>query len=114
MKRTLLTIALFVCLASTAAATPTIVVGNYDLLPNTANQTISIGITGSDSISGMTFDLVINGGGASGGTVQNAPKITALDITGAGTMFGANFTSVNSAGNGAAQWAERSTTTSAG
>ena len=79
-----LSLAILVCLASAAQATPTIVVGNY----NTdfgANNVIQIFVTGGDPVQGLNFIMDINDNQPGGGV------ITAVDLL-TGTIFAANNT----------------------
>jgi len=48
-------------------AVPTILLGNYNLQPNTPNQTIQIFATGGDSVSGIVFAIQTGDGGYYGG-----------------------------------------------
>jgi len=103
LRRVGLSFAILFGLATVAMATPTIVVPNVALLPNTPNQVILITVTGSpsDQVGGVNFIIDVaqgkgNGVATSGlnATQTSGPKITAVDITGAGTVFGPNNTGV--------------------
>ena len=70
-RKTALSLAILLCLTAVAQAVPTIIVGNWLLLPNTAGQHISINVTGIEpnTVNGIIFSVMINGGGpAYGGT----------------------------------------------
>lgn len=81
-----ITLALFfacIALAGQAAlAEPTINVGTFTLLPNTANQTITIPVTGGDSVTG--FNLRSQIGDGTGPEVE--PIFQAVDF-GTGTIW---------------------------
>ncbi len=67
---------------SPALAQPTIVVGDRELLPDTADQTIAISVSGGDAVAGLDFFVQIDTGAA-------GPVITDLDIL-TGTIFDGN------------------------
>jgi opacity protein-like surface antigen len=80
-RKVALSLAILLCLTAVAHAIPTIVVGNHNLLPNTAGQTIPINVTGisANEVNGITFSVMINDGGvAYGGTP--GPIITGMDF----------------------------------
>ena len=99
--------------ADEVEATPTIVVGSHQLLPNTPGQLIPISVSGGDSVQGINlFTQIADGAGS-----QN-PVIESLDIL-SGTIFAGNNSGVIDAdGAGAAdlfaRWEGLSTTTAAG
>jgi len=75
-----LSLAILLCLSAVAQADPTVVVGTYNLLPNTAGQTIQLFVSGinANTVNGITFAASIdNGGPAYGGTV--GPIFTAMN-----------------------------------
>jgi hypothetical protein len=75
-----LALAVVLCLTASAQAIPTIVVGNHNLLPNTAGQQIPINVTGIgvNEVNGITLSVMTNDGGVPyGGTP--GPIITAVD-----------------------------------
>lgn len=78
-------VALAACIAlasTTALAEPTINVGTFTLLPNTANQTITIPVTGGDSVTG--FNLRSQIGDGTGPEVE--PIFQSVDF-GTGTIW---------------------------
>ena len=90
MRRTIsLFLALMLCLAAVAQASPTITVGEYDLFLNTAGQTIVLYVSdivpnagdtaAPGNVNGMVLSVAINEGGvAYGGTP--GPIITSIDV----------------------------------
>ena len=83
-----LSLAILLCLTAVVQANPTIVVGNYNLLANTAGQTIPITVTGiaPNTVNGMTFAISIdNGGPTYGGSL--GPVITAIDVDSGPTIW---------------------------
>ncbi|MGD9721336.1 MAG: PEP-CTERM sorting domain-containing protein [Pirellulales bacterium] len=83
--------AALVCTAAVPAqAIITIHAGNHVMLPNTPGQVIDIMITSDsgDEISGLDLYLMINGADANAYD-PSTPRITAIDVTGPGTVFGA-------------------------
>jgi hypothetical protein len=76
-----LSLAILLCLSAVAQADPTVVVGTYNLLPNTAGQTIQLTVSGigANTVNGITFAASIdNGGPAYGGVV--GPVFTAMNF----------------------------------
>lgn len=72
-----------IALSGTAAlAEPAIDIGTFTLLPNTANQTITIPVTGGDAVTG--FDLRAQIGDGTGPEVE--PSFQTIDF-GAGTIW---------------------------
>src|SRR5687768_3460768 len=97
-------------LAGIASAVPVITVGNHELLPNTAGQTIQIHVSGGDDVDGLNFNAQIgNGGPEVGGT--DGPNLTADIIN--GTIFAGNNTGQQDPGS-VPQVAARTTTTGQG
>lgn len=85
-------------LAVSAQATPTITVGNYDLLPNTPGQEIPLYVTGivpnagpnnpnfPGNVNGIVLDVAIAEGGVDfGGTL--GPTITSIDVDSGPTIW---------------------------
>jgi hypothetical protein len=69
-------------------ANPSIVVGNDVLIPNKANQTIQLQVTGGTPVAGVDLNMEIaNGGTVNGGTA--GPRITNVDLI-TGTIFAGN------------------------
>ncbi len=65
--------------------TADVTLGNYQLLPNTPNQTIPIYVTGGALVAGMNFNLQVGDGGpAHGGTP--GPVFTNVDLV-SNTIF---------------------------
>jgi hypothetical protein len=76
-----LSLAILLCLSAVAQADPTVVVGTYNLLPNTAGQTIQLNVTGiaPNTVTGIVFAANIDSGGpAYGGSL--GPVFTAMDF----------------------------------
>jgi hypothetical protein len=75
------------CLTAVSQAAPTIVVGNWNLLP-AAGQQILINVSGIEpnTVSGIAFSVMIDGGGpAYGGAL--GPVITAMDFDSGPTIW---------------------------
>lgn len=70
--------------APSALAQPSINVGNHDLLPGTAGQTVEIFVTGGDAIEGLNLNVQIGDG-----LVNAGPTIQAVDII-TSTIFADN------------------------
>ena len=66
-----------------------VTVGTHVLLPNTANQVISIWVSGGEQIAGEDFFAQIGDGGTFLGGSNTKPAFTNVDILG-GTIFAAN------------------------
>jgi opacity protein-like surface antigen len=88
-RKVCLSLALVLCLTAVAQAVPTVTLGNYNLLPNTAGQQIVLNITGitpnatnattSGSVNGMVLNVFIDEGGTPyGGTP--GPILTGSDV----------------------------------
>lgn len=88
-------------------------IGDHVLLPDTPNQTITVTVSGGDSVQGLNFNLQIDDDG-----VNKAPSISAVDITGPQTIFGSNNTGQVDQGTGelvaGSQFGLRTTTAAAG
>jgi hypothetical protein len=68
-----------------------IVVGNYDLLPNTPGQEIEIYVTAAPTdplIGAANFNVQIADGGPEAGGAIDGPTITAVSLVRPGTIFG--------------------------
>jgi hypothetical protein len=76
------------CISARAA---NVVVGGHALLPNTANQVITISVTGGEQIAGEDFFAQIGDGGAINNGVDTKPAFSNVDILG-GTIFAGNNT----------------------
>lgn len=76
-------------------AGPIVVVGDFDLAPNTAGQTIQISVNGGDSVQGLNFNVQIGDGGTDVGGSDIAPRITDVDIL-SGSIFDGNNTGQSS------------------
>jgi hypothetical protein len=74
-----------------AARAANVTVGNYLLKANTANQTITIQVTGGEQVAGEDFFAQIGDGGAFNGGVNTKPVFSNVDILG-GTIFASNNT----------------------
>jgi hypothetical protein len=85
-----MTVVVLAVFAPLAHSTPTIVVGDYRLLPNQAGQQIPIYVSGGDAVQGLDFNVQIGDGGMVAGGFDNTPIIESVDIlTG---IFAANHT----------------------
>jgi len=74
-----------------AVATPMIVVGQHDLLANTADQPVRIMVSGADEVQGLNFRAQVADGGTHpdiGGSIEG-PRITDVDLV-SGTIFDGN------------------------
>ncbi|MCY2991905.1 MAG: M28 family peptidase, partial [Planctomycetota bacterium] len=64
-------------------------IGEHVLLPNLAQQTISVSTTSDVAVQGVVLNVqVADGFPAAADSTVDGPKITAVDIVGAGTVFG--------------------------
>jgi hypothetical protein len=84
LKQGMVSLGLLLCLSSIAQAA-SIVVGDNLLIANTPGQVIDLYVSGSEQINALDLFMTINGGGL-------GPVVTAVDITGAGTIFAGNNT----------------------
>lgn len=94
----------------------TINVGTHTLLPNTAGQTITISIVGTEAVIGMTSRVQIGDGGVPipPGTAHSGPLITSLDTI-TGTIFSTGgFGQTPTPGNVFPQYREDQTASLAG
>lgn len=83
-------LAAFIALSGTTAlAEPTIDVGTFTLLPNTANQTITVAVTGGDSVTGFNLRAQMGDGSLPG--VE--PIFQTIDFT-TGTLWNGHNTTV--------------------
>ena len=85
------------CVSRTIFAAPVVVVGEHELLANTADQLIEIMVHGGDPVQGVNLRLQVADGGThpdAGGSIDG-PKISSIDLV-AGTIFDGNHTSQNS------------------
>jgi hypothetical protein len=100
-------------LSAVASATPVIAIGNHPLLENTANQQITISVSGGDAVEGLNLYVATgDGGDLLGGVDGSAPAITGLDIIGVGTIFGGNNTGQGTPDQTIQFWGGSTTTTS--
>ena len=76
---------------TTVLKLPVVKAGNYNLLPNKANQKIQIFVSGGEAVQGMNFEVQIADGGPQAGGTRLGPKITHVDIL-TGTIFAKNNT----------------------
>lgn len=83
-------------LASAAQADLTITVGDHNLLPNTAGQTVQIFVVSdtADSTQGLSFNAQLADGGTGAGGSIDGPIMTG-DATGPGTLFETNHNPVS-------------------
>jgi PEP-CTERM motif len=82
-------IALLTLLACTPARGASVNVGNYLLLPNTANQVITIQVAGGEQVAGENFYAQIGDGGTANGGSNSKPSFSIVNILG-GTIFAGN------------------------
>jgi len=83
-----LSLAIVLCLTAVAQAIPTIVVGNHNLLPNQAGQSVPLLVSGigANEVNGITLSVMVNDGGiAYGGTP--GPIITGMDFDSGPTIW---------------------------
>jgi hypothetical protein len=98
---------------SPALAEPVIIVGDWMLEPDTADQSIQIHVSGGDAVDGVDFFLqVADGGPESGGSIDG-PAITGVDIF-TGTIFDGNNTGEAGGGQLVPQFWQSGTTTDSG
>jgi hypothetical protein len=71
------------------ALAASIIVGNHTLLANTANQLVTIQVSGGEQIAGEDFFAQIGDGGAFNGGSNTKPSLTNVDIIN-GTIFASN------------------------
>lgn len=81
------------------AQAATIVVGNYDLLPNTPGQKIPLYVSGivpnagphfphfPGNVAGLVLDIAINDGGPEWGSGPLGPTITSIDVVSGPTIW---------------------------
>ncbi len=83
-----LSLAIVLCLTAVAQAIPTIVVGNHNLLPNTAGQSVPITISGIDpgTVNGAFLSVQIGDGNGVGNT---GPSLTSFQWSAPPTIFNA-------------------------
>jgi hypothetical protein len=98
MKKTarIMGFVVLLCLPRTIWATPVIVVGEHELLADTADQLIEIMVSGGDSVQGLNLRLQVADGGThpdAGGSIDG-PKISNIDLV-SGTIFDGNNTGQN-------------------
>jgi hypothetical protein len=72
-------------MSAVAHAVPSMIVGNWNLLPNTPGQVVQVLVDSSEEqVAGLDLYLFVNN------NVGPAPIITAVDIIGPGTIFNPN------------------------
>jgi hypothetical protein len=81
---------LAVALMASRAAGAVVTAGMHTLLPNAADQTISIVVGGGEPVGGVDLFVQIGDGGAAAGGDDAGPLITAVDFGGAGLFAGNN------------------------
>ncbi len=84
MKRSFAILVVFLCLVSAVRADLIVDAGNWNLSPNTPDQSISVSISGVGSVTDATVMLQILGG-------SPLPSFTGGDMT-TGTIFASNNT----------------------
>jgi hypothetical protein len=77
--------------APAVLASPTIIVGNTDLLADQAGQKVYLYITGGDQLQNVNLSVQIGDGGPELGGVIDGPSLSNIDIF-AGTIFDGNNT----------------------
>ena len=80
MKSFCATLAIWLALVVPAFGTPVIVVGNHDLQPNLAGQTILIFVSGGDAVQGINFNVQVGDGGVATGGTDTGPIIEDVDL----------------------------------
>ena len=90
-KSKLLSVLLLLAIAHVAQATPIIIVGQHDLLPNLPEQVIEIAVSGGDQVQGLNFRIQVEDGGPHPPVTGSVPgpNITAVDLI-TGTIFAGN------------------------
>jgi len=89
MIRILVCTVVVLCCATKLQAGIMITVGDNPLFPNTANQEVSIFVTGGDPVQGLNFNAQIGDGGVDLGGTTVGPEITGIDIL-TGTLVEGN------------------------
>ncbi|MBI2928794.1 MAG: hypothetical protein HYY24_24285 [Verrucomicrobia bacterium] len=64
-------------------------VGDYDLLPDTLGQVITINVSGVSGLAGLDFFIQVGDGFPDGGGTVDGPNVTNVDIQ-TGTLFDGN------------------------
>jgi hypothetical protein len=77
---------LLLAASAPAFAAPVIEGGIHYLLPND-QRTIPIMVSGGDLVEGINFYVQLGDGGPINGGTTTAPKISAIDLVGSGTLF---------------------------
>ena len=87
---------ILLCVSRTILAAPVIVVGEHELLADTADQLIEIMVSGGDSVQGLNLRLQVADGGThpDAGGSMDGPKISNIDLV-SGTIFDGNHTGQN-------------------
>ena len=94
-------------------AVPTIMLGTYDLQPNTPNQSINVYVSGGDAVNGVNLEVTTGDGGVSGNFP--APVITGVNLFPVGGVFTGNNTGTSGYGQATGgQYYEATTTTQSG
>ncbi len=76
--------------ATAFAASPSINVGNHNLLPDTPGQSIQVFVSSGTPVSALNFNAQIGDGGSAAGKVDSGPKITGVDLENATIFAGHN------------------------
>jgi len=95
--------------ATSALATPLIDVGDHSFTPGEV-RTIAIPVSGGDAVEGLDFYIQIGDGGPPNEGTDTAPRITAVDIIGPGTVFANNNTGDSPFSAGPLMWTDATTT----
>lgn len=112
MRTKLISASALVCLlCASASGAPVINVGLIQAEPDTV-KTFAIEVTGGDPIQGLDLYVQVGDGGLTNGGTDAAPVITAVDITGAGTLFAGNNNGQSAMSAGPLIWSASTTTAS--
>jgi hypothetical protein len=84
-----LSAAALILVACPFARAASVTIGNHVLLPNTANQVVSIWVSGGEQVAGEDFFAQIGDGGTFIGGSNTKPAFTNVDVIN-GTIFAAN------------------------
>ncbi|MGA2621198.1 MAG: right-handed parallel beta-helix repeat-containing protein [Thermoguttaceae bacterium] len=95
--------------AGTVTGGLTIEGGTHYFAPNTQN-TIAVTASGGAAVEGMNLCVQVGDGGQANGGTNTQPTITALDITGKGTLFSASNTGSSPQQDGPLMWMASTTT----
>jgi hypothetical protein len=90
-----------------------VVVGNHVLMPNMANQVVSIYVSGGEAVAGEDFFAQVGDGGTFNGGVNTKPALANVDIITGSIFDGNNNGAFGDSGNGSTHpliWVDGTTT----